>query len=118
MRYDAPRHPPTSHPTLSTPSLSRPTAPDWGPPARTATVLVETGMLRVTQGGRHLRYLEAGDYFGEVALLSERPRTATVAAVGPLRAYRLPGEGFRRLLAAGGERALVAGTSRYADLRG
>ena len=71
-------------------------------------------MLRVTQGGRHLRYLEAGDYFGEVALLAERPRTATVAAVGPLRAYRLPGEGFRRLLAAGAEGALVEGTSRYA----
>ena len=83
MRYDAPRHPPTSHPTLSTPSLSRPTAPDWGPPARTATVLVETGMLPMPQGGRHVRRLGPGDYFGEVALTMDIPRTASVSALTP-----------------------------------
>jgi CRP-like cAMP-binding protein len=41
-----------------------------------------------------------GDCFGETALLSPVPRTATVRALGPLTALTLSREGFERLLKA------------------
>ncbi|MCX6520026.1 MAG: MFS transporter [Actinobacteria bacterium] len=42
--------------------------------------LVVDGTVSVSQDGRHLRDLPAGRSFGEIALLKEVPRTATVAA--------------------------------------
>lgn len=42
--------------------------------------LVVDGTVEVSQAGRHLRFLPAGRSFGEIALLKEVPRTATVAA--------------------------------------
>jgi CRP-like cAMP-binding protein len=40
-------------------------------------------VLRVTQGGRHLRDTDPGEGLGEIALLRNVPRTATVAALEP-----------------------------------
>jgi MFS family permease len=44
--------------------------------------VVESGQLQVTQaGGRVLRTLGPGDWFGEIALLKDIPRTSTVTAL-------------------------------------
>src|SRR5437016_2087417 len=40
-----------------------------------------------------------GDYFGEMALLSDQPRSATVTVVGDAAVLRLPKEAFERFLA-------------------
>lgn len=45
--------------------------------------IVGEGTLRVIQGAQQVRELVRGDSFGEVGLLLDRPRTASVAAVGP-----------------------------------
>jgi CRP-like cAMP-binding protein len=46
--------------------------------------VVLSGMLEVTQAGRGQRtMLKPGDYFGEVALAMDMPRTASVRAVTP-----------------------------------
>ncbi len=47
---------------------------------------------------RELTVLRAGDYFGEIALLYDTPRTATVRARSALTLYSLDREGFLSLL--------------------
>jgi len=42
--------------------------------------VIVAGTVEVTQDGRLLRIEEAGDFFGEIALLRDVPRTATVTA--------------------------------------
>ncbi|MDP9273589.1 MAG: cyclic nucleotide-binding domain-containing protein, partial [Chloroflexota bacterium] len=44
--------------------------------------IVVSGEADVMNGKRRLRHLEPGDSFGEIALLRDSPRTATVRAVG------------------------------------
>ena len=46
--------------------------------------LVERGAARVVRDGRSVASLGSGDFFGEIALLRDIPRTATVEAVSEL----------------------------------
>jgi CRP/FNR family transcriptional regulator, cyclic AMP receptor protein len=61
-------------------------------------VVVE-GSLRVTRKGRKVSDLGAGDFVGEIALVADLPRTATVTASTPVRLLVLTDRGFRDLLA-------------------
>lgn len=56
--------------------------------------VVDAGRLEATQDGRHLRDLADGDFFGEIALLREVPRTATVTAASPSRLLALERDEF------------------------
>jgi hypothetical protein len=47
---------------------------------------------------RHIRTMGRGEVFGEIALMRQQPRSATVAAVGQLRVLVVPGENFVELV--------------------
>ena len=57
------------------------------------------GAVDVTQDGSRINQLGAGDFFGEIALISRIPRTATVTASSPIRALVVAERDFRSLLA-------------------
>jgi CRP/FNR family transcriptional regulator len=60
--------------------------------------VIESGTARVTVGGQEKRTLGPGDYFGEIALISDLPRTATITADTPLRCWGLAPWDFRPLV--------------------
>ena len=60
-------------------------------------VLVE-GTADVRKNGRKINTLQSGDFFGEIALVSKAPRTATVVATSPIRALVITDRAFRQLL--------------------
>ncbi len=68
-----------------------------GKSAREFFVLLE-GSADVTKDGRKINELGDGDFFGEIALVSHSPRTATVTATAPIRALVITDRSFRRLL--------------------
>ena len=77
------------------------------PPGRTiirkgepgdAFYAIRSGQVEVIADERTVTVLGPGSYFGEVALLLDVPRTATVRARTPVRAFRLEREGFDRLV--------------------
>ena len=62
-----------------------------------AMYIMLSGVAEVDVGGRYHR-LQRGDFFGEMAVLAGKPREATVKAVEPLEALRIPGEEFQTFL--------------------
>jgi CRP-like cAMP-binding protein len=52
----------------------------------------------VTREGRKVSELGAGDFVGEMALVADMPRTATVTATTPVHLLVLTDRGFRDLL--------------------
>jgi CRP-like cAMP-binding protein len=60
-------------------------------------VLIE-GTAEVTRDSKRLRMLRPGDFFGEIALVSRVPRTATVTTTSPVRALVLSVQNFRSLV--------------------
>jgi len=70
-----------------------------GQPGREFFVLVE-GEVDVTQGGGNVARLKAGDWFGEIALLTRASRTATVTAASPVRVLVVTDRAFRQVMEA------------------
>jgi CRP/FNR family cyclic AMP-dependent transcriptional regulator len=68
-----------------------------GRPGREFFVLVE-GSADVKKGNRRVNTLGAGDFFGEISLVRQVPRTATVTATSPVRALVITDRSFRSLL--------------------
>jgi CRP/FNR family cyclic AMP-dependent transcriptional regulator len=60
-------------------------------------VIVE-GETQITRKGKTLGTRGAGDFIGEIALLEDVPRTATVTAKTPLRVFVLTSKDFHHLL--------------------
>jgi CRP/FNR family transcriptional regulator, cyclic AMP receptor protein len=67
-----------------------------GERGREFMVIVE-GSARVTKNGRKINELHAGDFLGEIALLSEVPRTATVTTTSETTVLVLTDRAFKRV---------------------
>ena len=77
--------------------------------------VIVDGEAEVTRGGKHVASLGPGSYVGEIALLRDVPRTATVVATTPLRLLSLEREPF--LLAVTGHPRSHAEASALAETR-
>jgi CRP-like cAMP-binding protein len=56
------------------------------------------GEAEVTKGGRRIRTMKEGDFFGEVALVTKMPRTATVTATSDVDVLVITERAFDNLL--------------------
>jgi CRP/FNR family cyclic AMP-dependent transcriptional regulator len=76
--------------------------------------VIEDGRARVTMNGEDVGQLGPGDHFGEIALIAETPRAATVTAETELRCYGMTSWDFRSLVERNGEIAweILASTAR------
>ena len=62
-----------------------------------AMYVIVSGAAEVDVGGRFHR-LEQGDFFGEMAVLASQGREATVKAVEPVEALRIPADSLQAFL--------------------
>ena len=60
--------------------------------------VIEDGSATVSIGGDERRKLGAGDYFGELALIDDSPRSATIVADSDLKCWGLTSWEFRPLV--------------------
>jgi CRP-like cAMP-binding protein len=60
---------------------------------------ISEGEVEVSQSGTPIATEQAGDVFGEIALLHGVPRTATVRTTAPSRLFVLDARSFRSVLA-------------------
>jgi CRP-like cAMP-binding protein len=68
-----------------------------GEAGREFVVLVD-GKAEVQREGRRINELRSGDFLGEIALVADRPRTATVTTTTPARILLLTRRDFRTLM--------------------
>jgi len=61
--------------------------------------LIKSGKIKISKGGgdveKTLAYLKEGDFFGEMAIIDESPRSATATAVDETRLVIIDREAFR-----------------------
>jgi CRP-like cAMP-binding protein len=76
--------------------------------------VVGSGKLDVFRDEQLIGTLGPGSHFGEVALLMDVPRTATVVAKTPVRVFRIDREAFDRVIAAAFRRGTLAEHSTVA----
>jgi len=69
-----------------------------GRPGEVLFVLLD-GEARVVRGKRTVTRLRPGDFFGETAVLDQRPRTASVIAASPVRCLTLHRDDLREVAA-------------------
>jgi CRP/FNR family transcriptional regulator, cyclic AMP receptor protein len=62
-------------------------------------VVIVEGSAEVRQGDEVINRLGAGDFVGEIALVTGQPRTATVVATTPVHALVIEGHAFQRIIA-------------------
>jgi CRP/FNR family transcriptional regulator, cyclic AMP receptor protein len=62
--------------------------------------VMESGRAIVSVRGQELRELGPGDHFGEIALIADSPRTATVTAATNLRCHTISRDDFRKIVEA------------------
>lgn len=60
--------------------------------------VVLEGEVEVTRGGKRLRSRNGDAFFGEIAIIENVPRTATVTAKTAVRAFVLTSQAFRAIL--------------------
>ncbi len=68
-----------------------------GEAGREFVVLVE-GRAEVVRNGRRVRELSDGDFLGEIALVADVPRTATVTTLTPVDILLMTARDFRTLM--------------------
>jgi CRP/FNR family transcriptional regulator, cyclic AMP receptor protein len=68
-----------------------------GEAGKELVVLVD-GEVDVDQGGSRIATRTGGDFLGELALVTQRPRTATVTARSDIRVLVVSAQSFHRLL--------------------
>ena len=76
--------------------------------------VIEQGSAIVTMHGDQVGELGPGDFFGEISLIAETPRAATITAETELRCYAMTSWDFRSLVEGNGEIAwaILASTAR------
>jgi CRP-like cAMP-binding protein len=66
---------------------------------RTETLFVILeGTARIVRGGRTIARRVPGEFFGEISMIDERPRIASVIAETPMRCLVLHHDGLRKLV--------------------
>jgi CRP-like cAMP-binding protein len=79
--------------------------------------LIEDGAATVSVQGEEKRTLGAGDYFGEMALIDDQPRSATIVADTDLKCWGLTSWEFRPLVESNASIAWVMLQTLAARLR-
>ena len=75
-----------------------------------AFYVIASGLVEVVHDGRRVATLGRGDSFGEIALLSDRPRTASVVALETVESLRLPRAAFLEAVTGSARSTVVADT--------